>query len=446
MAIGTRKHLSIEYLPLSILKLDPHNPRQHSERQLKQIARSIKSFGFNVPVLVNRFNKVLAGHGRVQAAKLVGLSEVPVIRLASLTEAQARAFAIADNRLSENSSWDDRLLGEIFNELAALDLDFSLEDTGFSMGEIDLRIEGLSTSVAPGPDPADQLPDVPDGSPISAPGDVWLLRQHRVLCDNALDADSYDALMQGALAQLVFTDPPYNVPIHGHATGNGRTRHREFAMAVGEMTSGQFSHFLAAGLHLLARHSAQGSMHFVCMDWRHLSEILSAGHQVYAELKNVCVWVKTNAGMGSLYRSQHELIFVYKNGTAAHRNNIQLGKFGRHRSNVWSYPGANSFGQHGEEGKLLDLHPTVKPVALIADAILDCSARGDIVLDSFLGSGSTLIAAERTGRICYGMELDPRYVDTAIRRWQRYTGESAVHATSKKRFDDLARRKKRSAR
>jgi len=442
MAINVRRRLSVEYFPLSTLELDPRNPRQHSERQLKQIARSIKSFGFNVPILVDRADKILAGHGRVQAAKMAGLSEVPVIRLESLTDAQARAFAIADNRLTDNSTWDDRLLGEIFNELAALELNFSLEDTGFSMGEIDLRIEGISTSVEDGPDPADQHPEMSDEPPVSAPGDLWLLGPHRLLCGNALEGASYEALLQGVLAQLVFTDPPYNVPIHGHATGNGRTRHREFAMAVGEMSRGQFGHFLATGLNLHARHSAQGSLHFVCMDWRHLSEMLSAGNQVYAELKNVCVWVKTNAGLGSLYRSQHELIFVYKNGTAPHRNNIQLGQYGRHRSNVWTYPGTNSFGQQGEEGKLLALHPTVKPVALIADAIMDCSARGAVVLDGFLGSGSTLLAAERVGRHCYGIELDPRYVDTAIRRWQRYTGEASVHATSKKRFDDLARRKR----
>lgn len=240
-------------------------------------------------------------------------------------------------------------------------------------------------------------------------------------------------------AEAVFTDPPYNVPIHGHVSGSGR--HREFAMASGEMTDGQFTHFLTAALHLLARHSRQGSIHYVCMDWRHMPQLLAAGERVYRKLENLCVWVKGSPGMGSFYRSQHELIFVYKNGAGRHQNNVQLGRFGRTRSNVWSYPGANGFARHGEEGNLLDLHPTVKPVALIRDALLDCSARGDRVLDPFLGSGSTLIAAERVGRRCRGIEIDPLYVDTAIRRWQRYSGETAIHAESGERFDDMAGRR-----
>jgi len=240
------------------------------------------------------------------------------------------------------------------------------------------------------------------------------------------------------LAQVVFTDPPYNVPIEGHATGNGRIHHREFAMASGEMTPGQFTHFLSTALHQLARHSAAGSIHFLCMDWRHQLELLTAAKQVYTELKNVCVWVKSNAGMGSFYRSQHELIYVFKHGKTRHRNNVQLGQYGRHRSNVWQYPAINTLSKTGEEGNLLALHPTVKPVALVADALLDCSARGEVVLDAFLGSGTTLMAAERVGRICYGLEIDPRYMDVAIRRWQRYTGEAAVHDAAGKTFEELS--------
>jgi hypothetical protein len=440
MVTESNRRLSVEYVLLSILILDLRNPRKHSDRLIRQIAWSIKTFGFIVPVLIDRFNKVLAGHGRVQAAKLLGLDEIPVIRIENLTEAQARAFAIADNRLTENSTWDDRLLGEIFIELSALELDFSLEVTGFSMGEIDLRIEGLSALAQTDHDPADQLPDIPNQPPVSARRDVWLLGAHKVVCDDALESVSYEPLMQGKLAQVVFTDAPYNVRVKGHVSGNGVIQHREFVMASGEMTRGQFTHFLATVMHLLVRHSADGSIHFHCMDWRHAFEILTAGNQAYTELKNLCVWVKSNAGMGSFFRSQHEFIFVFKNGTAPHRNNIQLGQFGRNRSNVWTYPGANSFGRQGEEGRLLDLHPTVKPVAMIADALLDCSARSDIVLDTFLGSGSTLIAAQRVGRTCYGMELDPLYVDTAIRRWQRYTGERAIHAASGEGFDERAAR------
>ncbi|HYL33443.1 MAG TPA: site-specific DNA-methyltransferase [Stellaceae bacterium] len=435
MGTKTFPILQVEYLPASALKLDPGNAKQHSERQIEQIARSIECFGFNVPILVDHENIVRAGTGRYLACQKRGWNEVPIIRLAHLTEAQARAFAIADNRLTELGTWNDQLLGEIFRDLAAAELDFSLEVTGFSMGEIDLQIEGLSQDR---PDSADELPTVATQIAVTRPNDIWHLGRHRVLCGNALDSIAYEPLMQGAVADLIFTDPPFNVPIDGHASGNGQIHHREFAMAAGEMTAAQYTEFLIQICKRLAQNSVDGAIHYLCMDWRHMGELLSAGQAAYTELKNVCVWVKDNGGLGSFYRSQHELIFVFKSGTARHRNNIQLGKFGRNRTNVWAYPGANTLSRGGEEGNLLALHPTVKPVALIADAILDCSARGDIVLDPFLGSGSTLIAAERVGRICYGIEIDPLYIDTAIRRWQRYTGGEAIHAMTGKSFDAMA--------
>ena len=330
--------LRIDWVAIEQLKLDPHNPRLHADRQVKQIAHSIKAFGFNVPVLADRESKVLAGHGRVHAARRLGLHDIPVIRLEHLTAEQARAFSIADNRLSETSSWDDQLLGEILRDLAAVELNFDLEATGFTMGEIDLRIEGLSVSTIGSPDPADVLPVAVDQPPISRPGDLWQLGRHRLLCGNALDRTSYGRLMQGAVADLVFTDPPYNVPILGHVSGKGRVRHREFLMASGQMTQAQFIRFLATALELLVQHSAAGSLHYVCMDWRHQHELLTAALEVYSEFKNLCVWVKDNAGMGSLYRSQHELIFVFKNGRAPHRNNVELGRHGRNRTNVWQYP------------------------------------------------------------------------------------------------------------
>jgi DNA modification methylase len=307
------------------------------------------------------------------------------------------------------------------------------------MGEIDLRIASLEDEAEPGDDPADILPELPARPPISKCGDLWHLGRHRVLCGNALDRADFAALMGEERAVSVFTDPPYNVPIDGHASGLGAIHHRPFPMASGEMDKPAFTAFLAQACQNLAEFSTNGSIHFICMDWRHLYELLTAGQDVYDELKNLCVWVKDNGGMGSLYRSRHELVLVFKHGDNGHRNNVQLGQFGRNRSNVWHYPGANSFARFGEEGNLLALHPTVKPVAMVADAILDCSARGDIVLDTFLGSGTTVIAAERTGRRCYGMELDPVYVDTAIGRWQALTGESALHAASARSFADLAR-------
>lgn len=434
----TKLRLQVNYRPIRDLRLDPNNPRSHSRRQVRQIGRSIETFGFNVPVLVDATLNVIAGHGRIAACQELGWTEVPTVQLDHLRPAEARAFMIADNRLTENSVWDDRLLAEQLKELSLLELDFSLEATGFEMGEIDLRIEGLTTAAAAPSDPAESIPEVEPGPPVSRPGDLWTLNRHRLLCGSALDLGAYEQLMDGERTRMVFTDPPYNVPIDGHASGLGAVCHRNFLMATGEMDAAQFTDFLLRSCLLLARHSEDGSIHFICMDWRHVEELLTASRQIYGELKNICVWVKHNAGMGSLYRSQHEFIFVFKQGRRSHQNNVQLGQYGRHRSNVWSYQGANSFGRGTEEGNLLALHPTVKPVAMVADAILDCSARGDLVLDPFLGSGTTVIAAERTGRRCYGLELDPLYVDVIIRRWQAFTGDVARLFRTGQTFDEIA--------
>jgi hypothetical protein len=433
-----RNGRAIVDMPIAELDLDAtKNPRSHGRRQIRQIARSIDEFGFLVPVLIDAERRVLAGHGRILAALTLGWSEVPTIIVDHLSEAQARAFIIADNRLTENSTWDDRLLGEQLKELSELELDFSLEVTGFAMGEIDLRIEGLSATSEGegGADPDDQLPALSEGPPVTHPGDLWLLREHCVLCANALEPDAYATLMQRKLAAMDFTDPPFNLPIEGTVSGLGRIRHREFAMGSGEMSEVEFTGFLMKVLALHAQHSIDGSLHFLVMDWRHIGELLTAGRATYTELKNVCVWVKNHTGMGGLYRSRYELIFVFKHGRGPHRNNVQLGKFGRDRTNVWLYPSPRT---PSEEGNLLALHPTVKPVAMIADAIMDCTGRNDIVLDGFLGSGTTVIAAERTGRRCYGIEIDPLYVDTIVRRWQAFTRDHAVHASDGHTFDELA--------
>jgi len=436
-AASLAPRISIVYRPIDQLKPDPANPRLHSKKQIRQIASSIKTFGFNVPVLVDAELKVIAGHGRLFACRELGWSEVPTLCLDHLTAAQARAYMIADNRLTEIATWDDRLLAQQLQQLSVLGLDFSLEVTGFEMGEIDLRIASLDDIPEQGDDPADLVPEVAPGRVVSNPGDLWLLDRHRVLCGNALDPKAFTVLLGEERAAMVFTDPPYNVPIEGHASGLGAIHHRPFPMAAGEMDEAAFTAFLGQACRNLAAFSAGGSLHYVCMDWRHMDELLAAGAEAYGELKNVCVWVKNNAGMGSLYRSQHELVFVFKQRGGSHRNNVQLGQFGRSRSNVWHYPGANSFARSTAEGNLLALHPTVKPVALVADAILDCSARGEIVLDAFLGSGTTVIAAERTGRRCRALELDPGHLDTAIRRWQALTGGTARHAASGRLFDDL---------
>ena len=427
--------VQVVYRAHSELKLDPKNPRRHSPRQIRQIASSMETFGFVVPVLVDARHKIVAGHGRVLAARLLGWTEVPTICLDHLSEAQAKAFAIADNRLSENSIWDSRQLGQQLKELSELKIDFSLEVTGFDMGEIDLRIQDLDLDGEQGADSGDVLDDAPTGPPVSRPGDLFLLGdRHKVGCGNALEQDAYTKLMGAELAAAAFSDPPYNLPIDGNVSGLGAIRHKDFVMASGEMNQTQFVAFLVQALSLLARHSVDGALHFICMDWRHMFELLTAGKQVYTALKNLCVWTKNHTGLGTFYRSRHELIFVFKHGHASHRNNIQLGKYGRDRTNVWNYPSPRT---PSEEGNLLALHPTVKPVRLVADAILDCTARGDVVLDGFLGSGTTVIAAERTGRRCYGLEVDPRYIDTIIRRWQAYTGGHARNAATGRYFNEL---------
>ena len=425
--------LRVEMIGVSALKPYARNPRTHSRKQVRQIANSIESFGWTNPVLIDRDGGVIAGHGRLEAAKLLGLDQVPTIRLEDMTEAQKRAYVLADNKLAENAGWDRELLALELQGLFELDLDFDITITGFETAEIDLLIDGLD--VAGDDDEADRVPEVGDGPVMSRPGDLWQLGRHRLLCADATRRRSFERLMAGDRAEMVFTDPPYNVAIDGHVCGLGRVRHAEFAMASGEMSEAEFTIFLETVLGHLAASSADGSIHFVCMDWRHFYELLTAGRAAYSALKNLCVWNKTNGGMGSLYRSKHELVAVFKAGTAPHVNNVELGIHGRYRTNVWDYPGINTFG--ADRLHELAMHPTVKPVAMVADAILDCSMRGGIVLDAFAGSGTTLIAAERTGRRGYALELDPRYVDVAVERFQRFTGEEAVHAKTDLTFRDL---------
>src|ERR1039458_2471419 len=433
MSVEALPDLSIIYRAVGDLKPSPHNARTHSKHQIRQIADSIKAFGFTNPVLIDRNNTIIAGHGRVAAAKLLRLSLVPTIRLENLSPDQIRAYVLADNRLAEKAGWDKSILAIELQHLLTIDDDFDVTITGFEIPEIDL-ILGEATDK---PDPDDVFDCIETDHTVAQLGDLWLLGKHRVLCGSALQPESYATLMASRRADVVFIDPPWNVPIGGHVSGNGSVRHREFQMASGEMSEAEFVSFLTTSLRLLIRYSTGGSVHFICMDWRHIGELIAAGKQIYDSLLNLCVWVKDNGGMGSFFRRQHELIFVFRNGKEQHRNNVQLGQYGRNRTNVWEYPGVNTLSKQGDEGNLLALHPTVKPVAMVADALLDCSARGDIVLDAFLGSGSTLIAAERIGRVCHGIEIDPIYVDTAIRRWQRYTGDQAIHAVTGKRFNDL---------
>ena len=424
----------IEVIPPGQLTPYRNNARTHSRKQIRQIAESIRRFGFTNPVLIDNAGQIIAGHGRVEAAKLIGLAEVPTLRLSHLSETEKRAYILADNRLAENAGWDREILAV---ELQALiDLDFEVELTGFATPDVDLVLDDAAEAEGNTPGPEDEVPEPPAaGAATSRAGDTWALGSHRLLCGSALEAAAYHTLMVGEPAAMVFTDPPYNVRIDGNVSGLGRIRHREFAMASGEMSQDDFTAFLRTTFERLAAASVDGAIHFVCMDWRHMGEMLVAGQAVYSELKNLAIWNKTNAGMGTFYRSKHELVFVWKVGTAAHVNNFELGQHGRHRTNVWDYAGVNTM----RPGRLQELamHPTTKPVALVADAIKDCSRRKSIILDPFMGSGTTLIAAERTGRRACGIELDPSYVDVAIRRWQTFSGRSATLLSTGQTFEEV---------
>jgi DNA modification methylase len=360
-------------------------------------------------------------------------------RIRHLSKAQLKALRIADNRLAQHAHWDERLLGESFLELKECDLDFDLSITGFSLPEIDLSLQSLSDLET---GETEEEVDAQTGVPVCQVGELWQLGDHRIHCGDATTETAFNILMNEGRADVVFVDPPFNVPVKGHVSGKGKVRHREFAQGTGEFSRDEFIQFLNKTCGLLAKHSRDGAIHYVCMDWRHADELLAAGREIYPELKNIVVWVKSSPGMGSLYRSQHELIFVYKSGTGRHTNNIELGKHGRNRTNVWNYDSASVQARKGNN--LLALHPTAKPVALVMDALLDCSHRGGIVLDSFLGSGTTLLAAERTGRICRGIELDPLYVDTAIRRWQNFTGRDAIRISDGKLFRAVEAEKEES--
>lgn len=416
----------VQLVAIENLKANPRNARTHSKRQIKLIAESLKAFGFVNPVLIDENGMIIAGHGRVEAAKRLGMTHVPALHIDHLTDDEKRAYVLADNQLAARAGWDDEILAIELQHLTEVAIDFDVTVTGFEMPVIDLIIEKASAAK-----PEDEIQAIDRNGPtVTGRGDQWRLGPHSILCADALKMASYAALMGEELAKIAFADPPYNLQISGFVSQSARIAHREFAMAVGEMTEDEFTAFLRSAMACASRFSAAGAVQFWCQDWRHQYELLSAARAAGLEQLNCCIWVKDNGGMGGLYRSRHEFIGVFKIPGAPHRNNVELGKHGRNRTNVWDYPGAATFSKGSEEGCLNELHPTVKPLALIADALLDCSVRGDIVLDPFLGSGSTLMAAERTGRICRGIEIDPLYVDVCVRRWQRMTGGRAIHAES----------------
>lgn len=423
----------VEHRRTKSLKPHPSNVRIHSGAQIQRIAESIQQFGFTNPALIDENDVTLAGHARVLAAKKLSLTEIPVIVLRGLSEVKKRAYVLADNKIAEMAGYDRSALvvelQDLSVELAKEGLDLGL--TGFNEAEFDTLLVDL---IDPEQVTEEAIPEV-SAKPVSRLGDIWVLGgRHRILCADSRHAD-YKRLMGLDRAAMLFGDLPYNLCIP-KTVGRGRTKHRNFSMAAGEMSPAEFTEFLIEALRPAAEYSADGALHYLCMDWRHYGELLAAGKEIYSELLNVAVWTKTSGGQGSLYRSQHEEIFVYKVGTGSHLNNVQLGRYGRNRTNVWTYPGANTF----RSGRMAELkaHPTVKPIALVADAIRDCTSRGDVVLDPFLGAGTTILAADRIGRRGYGIEIDPLYVDVAVRRWQETTKADAILAGGKKTFDEIA--------
>ena len=430
---GLIRSLKVELRPLAAVRPAKRNARTHSEKQIEQIASSIRQFGFTNPIIVNDEGMIVAGHGRHAAAKLLGMADVPVIPIHDLDPAELRTYALADNRIAQNAGWDAEVLRIEFEELNALELSFDMEITGFSTTEMDQLLV-----ITPEEEKLEKLPEVDRKQTCGVErGDVWILGNHRLLCGDSRSPESFAALMGDGRARLVFSDPPFNVKINGHVGGLGKTKHAEFAMATGEMSRAEFTGFLETAFRNAADVSMDGAIHYQCMDWRHVEEMMKAGSAVYSELKNICIWSKDNAGMGSFYRSQHELVFVWKVGTAPHLNTVELGKNGRYRTNIWNYRGPTKSGPDAE----LAMHPTVKPVPMIMDAIRDTSKPGEIVLDPFGGSGSTLIAAEKTKRLGRLIEYEPGYCEVTIRRWQTLTRKPAVLEATGESFTDVSARR-----
>jgi DNA modification methylase len=423
--------LRIDNYSIDALNLHVRKLRRSDPAHIREIANSINALGFNVPLLIGKDNIVVDGDSRLEAAKLLGLSSVPCIRVDHLNETEQRLLRLAVNRLGEKGVWDVGELEAEFKELIVSDA--PIEISGFGSDEIDQVLIGESED---GYEAGDLVP-MPGATSIARVNDLFLLGSHFLICGDATDPAVVSRLMRTDVARMVLTDEPFNVAIGGNVTGGD---HREFVMASGEMTDSQFLDFNRKWINAALPHLVDGGILGTFIDWRGLPIVHSGATTLGLTPLNLVVWAKTNAGMGSLYRSQHELLPLFKNGSASHVNNISLGKRGRHRTNLWTYPGASSLGSDARKG--LQDHPTVKPTAMLQDALIDLTNRGEIVLDPFLGSGSTLIAAENTGRVCCGIELDPLYVDVIIRRYEAETGIAAILSDSGETFEKVAARRR----
>lgn len=436
----SNQRLVVEYLPADAIRPNPKNPRRYTKKDERDLAASARVLGVNLPIGIDANGVIVSGELWYRAYIELGLPLIPAIRLDHLSPAEADLFMIAVDRFVDRSTFEPKALAQLFKDLSILNLDISLEVSGYPTAEIDLMIEGLE--IAPVEDEGAE--DIPPGPAVSEVGDVWSLRnptsglEHRFLVGNAQEAESYVNLMNKERAAAVITDPPFGGKISNYLRGSDKATRREFVMGSEGRTPEELEQLLDPVCRLIRDVCLLGALVYVFMDWRGIEVLLRVGGRVFGDLKNLIVWAKTVAGMGSFYRSQHELIALFKVAGGTHRNNIQLGKFGRNRANVWTYAGMNTpSGRLTDEGDLRAMHVTPKPVEMIAEAILDCTERGDIVLDPFLGSGTTLIACERTGRRAYGMELDPLYADVAIRRWRRFTGCDAIRVADGRTFSSL---------
>ena len=427
--------LDLVYLPLGEVHPSLRKLRKLDPAHVREVAASISALGFCDPLLIGRGNELLSGEIRYTAARQMGLERVPCIRIDHLNAEEQRVLRLAVNRLSEKGQWDLDALKVEFEELIVADA--PIEVSGFAFDEIDQILLGDGAEgLEDGP-----LEPEPAATPISRLGDIFQLGLYRIVCADATDPQSFLRVMgEGEVGRLVLTDEPYNVAITGNVT---KGRHREFAMAPGEMSAAEYLAFNEAWMRAVLPHLCDGGLLGTFIDWRGYPTANAAATKLGLAPLNLIVWAKTNAGMGSLYRSQHELMPLFKKGSAPHVNNVELGKGGRWRSNVWTYPGASSLGSDARRG--LKDHPTVKPTAMLEDALLDISNRGDLVIDPFLRSGSTLIAAEKTGRVGRGVELDPLYIDVIIRRYEQTTGGSARLADTGETFQALAARRRGEA-
>lgn len=431
---GGNSSNNLQMIDIALIIASNKSLRKHYRKQLQKIINAIKKFGFTNPLLVDKQLRLLAGELRLLAAKELGMKQIPVIILEDLTEEEAEAIRILDNRIAEDSEWNYANLQEAIENLGKFDISF--EDLGFETVDYDKIFLNPDLEESEVKNSEQENADWLDANipPKANLWDLWRLGDHFILCGNSLLQKAFETLMQGELAQIVITDPPYNCKVNGHVCGSGKIKHDEFAMASGEMTEAEFAEFISGFMQHLVQFSSNGSLHYIFMDWRNINILLTQGKKYYTELKDIAIWNKLSAGMGSLYRSQHEMIPIFKNGKAKHQNHIQLGKYGRYRTNVWDYPGVRA--TNPESLELLKFHPTPKNVGMLHSILLDTSSKNDIVLDCFGGSGSTLLAAERSKRRARLIEIDPRYVDVCIYRWEKETGKTAKLVKNYKEIED----------